>query len=150
MEVVTTCAIVGMLSAIAVPNAVQSSLKAREQRAHADLLMIRNAMDRAAADTGVFPDPLWLASVAPPSSGWVPGPMGTGWSQRNINPADWRGPYLIEIPVLDPHFRANPEGGGQHNGWCWNSGRAGAIPSGSALGMPSQNLSTRGTPYNTW
>ncbi len=150
IEVVTSCCIVGMLAAIAVPNSVRSGLRAREGKARADMQMIRHALERAAADTGVYPDPLNLTSPTSPGVGWVPGAMGAGWSQRAIPAGSWRGPYLQSIPVLDPAFRQNAEGGGQHNGWVWNSGREGAVPSGSALGMPSRNLSSEGTPYNTW
>ncbi len=139
-----------LLATLGVPNYSRNGLKARENKLRADLALIREAMDRACADTGVYPMPDTLTSATPPASGWLPTGMGVGWGMQPIQPNSWRGPYLKRLPVNDPAFTANAESGMQVNGWCWNSHREGAVPSGYAIGAPSRNISTNGTAYNTW
>lgn len=150
LELMIATGILMLMISIATPTYLKSSLRARENKMRADLALIREAMDRACADTGVYPLPSDLTSATAPASGWVPGAMGASWPMQAISAASWRGPYLEKLPTNDTPFTANPEGGMLINGWVWNSTRPGCTASGYAIGAPSQNISTSGTAYNTW
>lgn len=144
----TGVAILGMVTAIAIPQLSRSHLRAREQVLKQQLWTVRQAYDRCFADTGIYPSPEFLWSATPPAGGWVPTRQGEGWSYVSFDASRWRGPYL-EVPLGVPPISGGTTSGATNlgNGWSWNSNPPEAA---HAFFFNSPAISTEGTPYNTW
>lgn len=147
-EIMVVTSITGILLAIATPGLQRAQLKAREAKAKADLKMIRDAMEMAQNDTGLYPHPFQLDDATPSGAGY---PNIEPWRgpAAAFTPATWRGPYLKRVPTVDPMFMHNHGGGwtDPETGWIFDSY---SIPGLPAVRLPSANVSTEGTPYNTW
>lgn len=104
-EITTAVGIIGMVIAIAMPNIQRAGLRAREAKLRQDLSVVRGALDRFYADTGVMP--------SHPNQLITPG--GTGHSATSYQASSvvtpvavpwnlWRGPYLRSLPTLEQPF----------------------------------------------
>lgn len=136
-EVTVAIGMLTSLTAIAVPTYRHIVLVSRERQLKADLKMIREAILRHEADTGLAPVSLQaLTQITPPGQGWT-SHLGTmrGWALVSFDNSRWRGPYLRRLPT--DAVSGQP--------FVWNS-------NGHPTGVYSSNsaISTEGTPYNTW
>lgn len=96
-EIMTVVSIIAMITAIAVPNVVMSTRRAREEALRANLAITRAAVEAFRSDTGAFPQTLAaLAQTSAPSDG-----IQANGASTAIVPGDWRGPYLREV-LNDP------------------------------------------------
>jgi general secretion pathway protein G len=97
VELLIVIIVIAVLAAIAIPKFVNSSARSKEASLHADLKLVRDAIERFHSDTSVYPASLdSLSATAAPSTG----NDATGASV-GINAPDWRGPYVASVPT-DP------------------------------------------------
>jgi prepilin-type N-terminal cleavage/methylation domain-containing protein len=140
VEMMTTVGIASMLGAMAVSHFSHTRRRAEETQLRADLYQLRSALDRAFADTGLYPYTLAeLASATPPDEGLRPygsDPRNNG--DRNLIGARWRGPYIKAIP-LDPTY-----------GQTYQYFSEAACPNNATVCSRSTLLSSEGTVLNTW
>ena len=150
VELFVVIIIVAVLAAIAIPRFSDSALRARESALQANLKLIRDAGDRAEADTGVVVPVSALMSATAPASGWRRQAMNTTWSTASVDASTWRGPYLHDIPFND-FSRNNTYNGGQTNtpttAWTKES-RQSFNP--SCYFYPSTKTGSNGHPYREW
>lgn len=93
----TVVSIIAMIAAIAVPNVVMSTRRAREEALRTNLAVTRAAVEAFRSDTGAFPQNLAaLAQTSPPATG-----LQASGASTAISSSDWRGPYLREV-LNDP------------------------------------------------
>lgn len=139
LEVTVTLSIVSMLTSIAIPQITRAHLRAREHQMRANLITIRQAMDRMMADTGSYPISLadLTSNVAPTTGFPQPQPIGQNWTTEPINPNSWRGPYLLQIP-FDPVAQSTT--------WIYQPNTATV----EVLRSSATWTSSEGTAYNTW
>ncbi len=94
MMVVT---IIGMITAIAVPQVALSARRSRDDALRTNLATVRASIDAFRSDTGLFPASLaGLSATTAPASG-----LSEAGATVAISSGDWRGPYLRQVPV-DP------------------------------------------------
>jgi type II secretory pathway pseudopilin PulG len=91
--------VIAILAAIAIPKFGDSSLRSKEATLRMQLKLLREAGDRAEADTGLTFLPSLLAQRTSPSTGWRRGAMNTGWVSVAVPSGRWRGPYLDAVPL---------------------------------------------------
>ena len=97
VELLIVIIVIAVLAAIAIPKFVNSSERSKEASLHADLKLVRNAIQLFNNDTGYYPALLTdLAASAAPASG----KDSTGTTQ-SITASNWKGPYLTTVPT-DP------------------------------------------------
>jgi general secretion pathway protein G len=99
VELLVVIILIAVLAAIAIPRVGDSTLRAKEAQLRAQLKLLREAADRAEADTGLTFSPAVLAQRNAPSTGWRRGAMNTNWPQVAVPSGTWRGPYLNAVPL---------------------------------------------------
>lgn len=142
--------IIAVLSAIAIPRFLNAGTRSKEASLQSTLRLIRDAADRFEQDTGVTPKIVdALVATSAPSSGWQRKAMNSGWTSKPIIASNWKGPYLMALPI-------NPM-----------TGTAETVPSQTTEGAaythysiqsftphylyyPSGVLGSNGIPYNRW
>ena len=150
VELCVVIIIVAVLAAIAIPRFSDSALRARESALQANLKLIRDAGDRAEADTGVVVPVSALMSATAPASGWRRQAMNTSWSTASVNASTWRGPYLNAIPFND--FSRNiTYSAGQTNSptTAWTKFSIQSFNP-SCYYYPSTKTGSNGRPYREW
>jgi hypothetical protein len=150
VELLVVIIIVSILAAIAIPRFSDSALKAREASLRANLKLIREAGDRAEADTGVVVPISALISATAPATGWQRQAMNTTWSTANVDASTWRGPYLRAIPFND-FSRNNTYSSGQTNTptTAWTKFSIQSFNP-SCYYHPSTRVGSNGRPYREW
>ncbi|MHB8635907.1 MAG: prepilin-type N-terminal cleavage/methylation domain-containing protein [Fimbriimonadaceae bacterium] len=94
VELLIVIIIIAVLAAIAIPKFVNSSERSKEASLHADLKLVRDAIELFHNDTGGYPAVLTdLSATAAPSSG----KDSTGAAYA-IVATNWKGPYLATVP----------------------------------------------------
>lgn len=151
VELLIVIIVIAVLAAIAIPKFTDSSIRSKEASLKRSLRIIRDAEERCVADTGLTIDVPDLISDRPPSYGWIPGPMGTGWTKVFFSnlPADiWHGPYLHSVPV-NPISGTNTyiTGGNSAASWTHFSNQG---FNKSFIYFPSTSISSEGTAFRTW
>lgn len=138
-EMMTVMAIVGMLSTISLSQVGRASRLHRETLLRTRLEVVRGALDRVYADTGLMPRTLdALTTHVPPVDGFVEEPNGSHTRVRTMIASTWRGPYLNEIP-LDPITQS----AFVYRPWA---GRDQMVKVGSTSPFPGSD----GVPYSQW
>jgi prepilin-type N-terminal cleavage/methylation domain-containing protein len=99
VELLVVIIIVAILAAIAIPKFQNSTLMSKEAQFRAQLKILREAADRAEADTGLTFYPNTLTQRNAPSTGWRRGAIGTSWGTATVPARSWRGPYLDAVPL---------------------------------------------------
>ncbi|MBN8690143.1 MAG: type II secretion system protein GspG [Armatimonadetes bacterium] len=131
-EIMTVVSIIGLLSAMAVPQYMTSVRRSRENSLRATLAVVRSAVDAYRNDTGAFPAAISdLSSTSAPASG-----LSSTAATVTITSSDWRGPYLRAVPT-------DPVSGSAFT-YSTTSGTVGNVSS-SASGNDS-----RGTAFSTY
>jgi general secretion pathway protein G len=150
VELLVVIIIVAVLAAIAIPRFSDSTLRSREAALRANLKLIRDAGDRAEADTGVVVPVSALMSAAAPASGWRRQAMNTSWSTASVIASTWRGPYLSYIPFND-FSRNNTYNAGQTNTptTAWTKFSIQSFNP-SCYYYPSTRVGSNGRPYREW
>lgn len=150
VEILVVVSLTAILVAIAIPKFSNSNQRSREVALRAMLKQIRDAADRAEADTGVTVRVTDLVRATAPSSGWRRSRMNTDWTTVSIDARTWRGPYLSEVPV-NPIIRNNTYVGGASSSttaaWTHYS-RQNFNP--HYIYFPSTQRGSDGTEYRTW
>lgn len=97
VEMLAVLVILITLAAIVVPRFINAGMRSKEAALKATLTEVRNAITLFRNDTGYFPAQLDdIAATAAPAQG------RNKYNQlRNIDPLEWKGPYLNQVPV-DP------------------------------------------------
>ena len=135
LELVLVMAIIVVLATIAIPIGLSAHREANETKLRAELRQLRNAISRFVADCGGYPEELPDLMVdAPPQSCRS---VENG-SRMRIDPADFRGPYLI---TPDDAFPRDPITGERL--W-WYKRRTGQVRS------HSPDMALDGTRYSDW
>ncbi len=126
MELLVVIAIVGVLAAIAAPNAFKVAEKAKVTKVMRDLGAIRSASLAYYTDTGRFPpdDDIYVHRN-------IPG-RKRGWDflvnaapQIGVSVTGWNGPYLENWP-LNPFWKSSASA--QEEGYQWEgAGSTGAM-----------------------
>lgn len=94
-EVMTVIALIGVLSAVAIPTFSRHMAGQKDRQLRVELDIVRQAAERFQSDTGLWPSTLADLSVASaPSTGYLPG-VGT----VTLVSRKFRGPYLQRIPT---------------------------------------------------
>lgn len=94
VELLIVIIVIAVLAAIAIPKFVNSSERSKEASLHADLKLVRDAVELYHNDTGAWPAQLSdLSATTAPASG----KDSTG-AAYTINATDWKGPYLMSVP----------------------------------------------------
>ena len=94
VELLIVIIVIAVLAAIAIPKFVNSSARSKEASLHADLKLVRNAIQLFQNDTGCYPAVITdLAATAAPASG----KDSTG-AVYTITAANWKGPYMTSVP----------------------------------------------------
>lgn len=97
VELLIVIIVIAVLAAIAIPKFVNSSARSKESSLHADLKLVRDAIELYHNDTGCYPAALAdLSATSAPSAG----KDSTGASY-SITASNWKGPYVASVP-LDP------------------------------------------------
>ncbi len=150
VELLVVIIIVSILAAIAIPRFSDSALKAREASLRANLKLIREAGDRAEADTGLIVPVSALTSATAPPTGWRRQAMNTGWSTASVIASTWRGPYLHAIPFND-FSRNNTYSQGLTNTptTAWTKFSIQSFNP-SCYYYPSTRVGSNGRPYREW
>jgi prepilin-type N-terminal cleavage/methylation domain-containing protein len=150
VELLVVIIIVSILAAVAIPRFSDSALKSKEATLRANLKLIREAGDRAEADTGLIVPVSALASATAPASGWRRQAMNTSWSTASVIASTWRGPYLHAIPFND-FSRNNTYSSGQTNTptTAWTKFSIQSFNP-SCYYYPSTRVGSNGRPYREW
>lgn len=150
VELLIVISLVAILAAIAIPRFSNSALSAKESALRENLRLIRAAMDRAEADTGLTFAIDKLDDVSAPSTGWERAAMNTDWSVKSVPAGTWRGPYLSRIPS-NPFTGTNSYNGGVLTSttvsWTHYSKQS---FNRSYLYYPSSQVGSNGRPYREW
>ena len=97
VELLIVIIVIAVLAAIAIPKFVNSSARSKEASLHADLKLVRNAVELFHNDTGGYPALLSdLSATTAPASG----KDSTG-AAYSIVATNWKGPYVATVPT-DP------------------------------------------------
>ena len=135
LEAALVMAVIVVMAAIAVPIALNAQVEARETKLRGTLRELRTAVHAFEADCGGYPCQLAdLMSYTPPNHSHSP----LDGSRIPLDPADFRGPYLIpsdgEMPQ-DPILCDRR--------WCYSraTGKVSSLAPGTA---------TDGTRYSEW
>ena len=133
IEVLIVIVVIAILAAIVGPRLLGAGREAREASLRAHLQELRNGLGLFQAQCGDYPAALTdIMATSSPASG------GTG---VQINPADWKGPYLT---TPDGELPNNPVTGSNVEGTDWiYDGTTGAVH--AAAGAAKD-----GTDYATW
>ncbi|MBS1715267.1 MAG: prepilin-type N-terminal cleavage/methylation domain-containing protein [Armatimonadetes bacterium] len=132
VELLIVIIVLAVLAAIAVPRFMDSGERAKEASLRANLKLVRNAVLSFYSDTGYYPSTLAdLTGAGAPANG----KDRTG-AFRAITSANYRGPYLYEVPS-DPVSGASFTYGAT----LPNVGKVTSSAAGNGLD---------GTAYNTW
>jgi general secretion pathway protein G len=98
VEIMTVVGIIGMITAIAVPNYFRAQRRASENALRTNLAVVRSAVEAFRLDCGSHPATLAsLTATTAPATGIVNTNNGT----QSITASEWRGPYLRIVPT-DP------------------------------------------------
>lgn len=150
VELLIVIIIIAVLAAIAIPRFSDSALKSKEATLRANLKLIREAGDRAEADTGIVVPITALTSETAPATGWTRKAMNTTWSVASVDASTWKGPYLRAVPFND-FSRNNTFTLSQTNNaavaWTKES-RQSFNP--SWYYYPSTKVGSDGRPYREW
>ena len=150
VELLIVIILVAVLAAIAIPRFSDSALKAKESALRANLKLIREAGDRAEADTGLTLPVSALAQLAAPATGWRRQAMNTTWPTVNLDASTWKGPYLRAVPFND-FSRNNTYTVGQTNNssvaWTHESRQT---YNSSYYSYPSTKVGSNGRAYRDW
>lgn len=97
IEMLAVLVILVTLAAIVVPRFINAGTRSREAALRQTLAEVRNAITIFRNDTGYYPQQLadiTLAPNNPPTQGY------DRWGQlRPIDRADYKGPYLDQLPI---------------------------------------------------
>ena len=94
VELLVVIVVLAVLAAIVLPKFAESGKRSKEAAVKADLKLLRDAVDRFYADTGVWPVNLGqLALTTAPAKG-----IDANGNPAAINPSDWHGPYVDSVP----------------------------------------------------
>ncbi len=94
VELLVVLVVLAVVSAIVLPRFAQSSRRSKIAKVRSDLRLLRGAVERFRADTGVVPVSLAaLAAESAPAKG-----LDAGGKVVSINASDWRGPYIDSVP----------------------------------------------------
>jgi len=133
IEMLVVILIIAVLAVIVIPRLLSSSRKAREAALRADLLELRNAIQKFNGDMGDWPaglDQLMLPKSNPPT--------GSGGGGIALDPNSYQGPYLRNpdqgLPV-DPFTKAVD--------WDYN-------PASGDIHSASTSIALDGTYYSYW
>lgn len=150
VELLVVIIIIAILAAIAIPRFMQSSLRTKEAQLLAQLKLLREAADRAEADTGLTFYPNVLAQRSAPSTGLRRGAIGTGWSAVAVPPGTWRGPYLDAVP-LNPftNTRTVASSGTTESTDAWTHESRQSFNR-SYLFFPNRAIGSDGREYREW
>jgi len=150
VELLIVIIIIAVLAAIAIPRFSDSALKAKEATLRANLKLIREAGDRAEADTGVVVPVSALMNATAPASGWRRQAMNTSWSTASVIASTWKGPYLHAIPFND-FSRNNTYSSGLTNSptTAWTKFSIQSFNP-SCYYYPSTKVGSDGRPYREW
>lgn len=97
VELLIVIIIIAVLAAVAIPKFQNSSQRADEASARADLKVIRQAIELFRNDTTLYPLTIpALAATSAPSKGRRFN--GNNWLSPAL-PAGWQGPYLLKTPT---------------------------------------------------
>ena len=97
VELLIVIIVIAVLAAIAIPKFVNSSERSKESSLHADLKLVRDAVELYHNDTTAYPSTLAdLAATAAPAAG-----VDSSGAALTIVAANWHGPYLATVPT-DP------------------------------------------------
>lgn len=132
VEMLAVLVILVTLAAIVVPRFIDAGTRSRETALKATLSEVRNSVTIFRNDTGYYPASLNdLSATTAPQQGY-----NKQAQLKNIDPTDWKGPYLDKVPN-DPVAKAAFK-------YYTTQAKMGQIES-SATGKASD-----GTNYNTW
>lgn len=149
VELLVVIILIATLAAIAIPKFSNSTLLSKEAQLRAQLKLLREAADRAEADTGLTFSPAVLAQATAPSSGWRRGAMNTNWPSVSVPPRTWRGPYLDKVP-LNPFTKTRTViNGTTENTGAWTHSSLQTINS-SYLFFASRTIGSDGREYRAW
>ena len=94
VELLIVIIVIAVLAAIAIPKFVNSSARSKEASLHADLKLVRDAVELFHNDTGTFPASLdSLSATIAPANG-----LDSTGASSPINAPDWKGPYVASVP----------------------------------------------------
>ena len=150
VELLIVIILIAVLAAIAIPRFSDSALKAKEATLRANLKLIREAGDRAEADTGVVVPVSALMNATAPASGWRRQAMNTSWSTASVIASTWKGPYLHAIPFND-FSQNNTYSSGLTNSptTAWTKFSIQSFNP-SCYYYPSTKVGSDGRPYREW
>ena len=98
LELIVNLAIIGILTAVAVPAYIAFRDKARVAQAKSDLKNIQLAMEQLANDTELWPGPNPIGSAADDAE-WDLSKDDAGLVKADPNKfPGWKGPYLQSVP----------------------------------------------------
>lgn len=150
VELLIVIIIVAVLAATAIPRFSNSALRAKEAALRANLKLIREAGDRAEADTGLTFAVSALTQTTAPATGWRRQAMNTTWPTVNLDASTWKGPYLRAVPYNE-FSRNNTYTVGQTNNaavaWTHESRQT---YNSSYYSYPSTQVGSNGRPYREW
>ncbi len=133
--------------AIVLPRVLQARQTAKEAEARATLQSLRNSVKEFEADCHVYPRLLAdISAQSAPNTGLVW--TGTAVEERPINPKDWKGPYIEELPRFPP-LPINSLTGANEEGMDWIYNPPGKPLGTVRIGGVTGNDSA-GTPYSEW
>lgn len=100
LELIVNVAIIGILSAIAIPAYISFRDKARIAQAKMDMHNILLAMEQLGNDTGEWPGHQVSGKTNTSSNNeiWDLSTAGAGLVATDGNYKNWRGPYMASIP----------------------------------------------------
>lgn len=112
LELIVNVAIIGILSAIAIPAYINFRDRAKIAQAKSDLHTIMLAMEQLANDTGKWPGPQNVGVTAD-AEVWNLGASNAGLAATNGGFPNWNGPYMQSVPkdpwgsnyFFDPDYR---------------------------------------------
>jgi len=94
IELLVILVVLAVLAVIVLPKFASSGWRSKEAAVKSDLKLLRDAVDRFYADTGVWPLNLnQLALTTAPATG-----IDSSGNPAVINPSDWHGPYVDSVP----------------------------------------------------
>src|ERR1035437_8618850 len=94
VELLIVIIVIAVLAAIAIPKFVNSSARSKEASLHADLKLVRDAIELYHNDTGYYPALLTdLSAIAAPANG-----KDSLGATQPITAANWKGPYVATMP----------------------------------------------------
>jgi type II secretion system protein G len=93
VELLIVIIVIAILAAIAIPKFINSGERSKEAALHADLKLVRNAVQLFSNDTGAYPTTLsaLTASTAPASG------LNSAGSAQAITAGNYKGPYLTTL-----------------------------------------------------